>query len=163
MSVEQRVILEKFNRSLKICEIHIERMNHAISGLTNVFPLSVDSFPKISPDDIQAIDQFLYRFIKLQDELGNKTFRLLLLNLQEDIEGKPFLEILSKLEQLRVIENEDVWITLREIRNEIAHEYPEMVMDNILGLNNLFKHVPDIIIIYNQVVALAKKYKLLID
>jgi len=163
MSNDQQIILEKLNRSLKVCELHIKRMNHAISGLTSIFPLSTESFGQLSQDDIQVIDQFLYRFIKLQDELGNKTFRLLLLCLQEDVENKPFLEILSRLEQLGIIENEDIWISLREIRNEITHEYPEMVMQNILGLNNLYAHVQDILTIYQKLLDMAQQYKLLLN
>jgi len=162
MNQQQKIIVEKLNRSLKVCVMHIQRMNHAISCIEHLFPLSVEASSKLSQEDIQALDQFLYRFIKLQDELGGKTFRLLLLSLQEDIEGKPFLEILSRMEQLGILENEETWITLRELRNELTHEYPEMQMDNILGLNSLFLHIQDIINIYKLIDELARKYNLLI-
>jgi len=162
MSNTDRIIIEKLARSLKACELHISRMHYAISGFDTIFPLSFDVFTKFSLDDIQAIDQFIYRFIKLQDELGEKTFKFLLLALKEDVEGKPFLEILARLEQLGILSNEDIWLTFRELRNELAHEYPEMIMDNIQGLNNLYAHLPDIIAIYKRISEMVVKYNLVI-
>jgi len=161
MNPGEKIILEKFVRSLKACELHISRLNYAISGIETIFPITEDSFNNLNELEIQAIDQFLFRFTKLQDELGGKTFKFLLLALKEDIEGKPFLEILARLEQLRILRNEDTWMTFRELRNELAHEYPEMMMDNILGLNSLYTHIPEMINIYERIRELAQKYKLI--
>jgi len=45
--------------------------------------------------------------------------------LQEETEGLAFLDILHKLEKLDLIESVIQWQTLREIRNEIAHQYDD--------------------------------------
>lgn len=44
------------------------------------------------------------------------------------------LDVLNRLEKLRIIDYVETWDKLREIRNAIAHEYPEDVqirIDNI--------------------------------
>jgi hypothetical protein len=38
-------------------------------------------------------------------------------NIKEDIEKKPFRDVLNRLEKLEIIENADVWIELRKGRN----------------------------------------------
>jgi len=75
---------------------------------------------------IGNIDQLIFRFTKLQDELGNNTFRFLLEYLQEDISDKPFRDILNVLQRLKIIESSDAWLSLRELRNDLTHDYPEL-------------------------------------
>ncbi|KOH46135.1 hypothetical protein [Sunxiuqinia dokdonensis] len=69
--------------------------------------------------------------------MGNRLFPSLLENLGEDLEGKPFIDILTRLEQLRLIENHKDWLKLRETRNMVIHEYPFNSNEIIAGLNLL--------------------------
>ena len=84
----------------------------------------------------------IFRFTKLQDELGNNTFRFLLEYLQEDITGKPFRDILNILERLKIIESADTWLSLRELRNDLTHDYPELIHETIDKLNHLYRQLP---------------------
>jgi len=63
------------------------------------------------------------RFGKLQDIIGSKIFPLILNLLEED--AVAFIDKLNKLEKLGYIEDANWWIELREIRNKIAHYYPD--------------------------------------
>jgi uncharacterized protein YutE (UPF0331/DUF86 family) len=45
--------------------------------------------------------------------------------LEEDISGKSFIDILNKLEKLGFLESAEKWKQIREIRNAIAHDYPD--------------------------------------
>ncbi len=74
--------------------------------------------------------------------MGNQTFRFLLEYLQEDISGKPFRDILNLLERLQIIDSADVWLSLRELRNDLTHEYPMMVEETVNKLNHLFNQFP---------------------
>jgi hypothetical protein len=56
--------------------------------------------------------------------MGSRLFKQLLELLEEDISGLPFLDILHKMEKLRLIDNAKEWIILRQTRNTISHEYP---------------------------------------
>jgi len=73
----------------------------------------------------RIISSFLFNFLKIQDMLGAKFFKELLYELRE-IEEKhlPMLDILYKLERLKIIEDIEEWDEIREVRNFITHEYP---------------------------------------
>jgi hypothetical protein len=51
-------------------------------------------------------------------------------------------EILSLLERLGVIENTDERINLRELRNNLAHEYSMFEGESISNLNYLYEQLP---------------------
>ena len=55
---------------------------------------------------------------------------------------KPFRDILNRLEQLKIIDSSDTWLALRELRNDLAHEYPVMPEETIDKLNHLFAQLP---------------------
>ncbi len=68
----------------------------------------------LGEDDIEHIDQFLFRFSKLQDAIGQRFFKTILMFLQEDVQGIPFIDILNKLEKLKLIQSCEQWHRLRE-------------------------------------------------
>jgi hypothetical protein len=72
----------------------------------------------------RLVNSFLYTYTKLQDNIGAKLFKEVLYELKE-IENKhlPMLDILHKLEELNILYDIQNWEILREIRNELTHEY----------------------------------------
>jgi hypothetical protein len=65
-------------------------------------------------------------------------FRLILIGLGEDVENVPFIDLLNKLEKLQLIKSKEQWLTLRELRNQISHEYPYNTEELVNGLNELY-------------------------
>ena len=102
----------------------------------------------------------IYRFSKLQDEIGSSTFKFLLIGLGEDIEGKAFKDMLNRLESLKIIPSVDEWMRLREIRNMMAHEYPTFVQETIEKLNLFYNSIPALEEVYMNIVGTIKKYSL---
>ena len=139
---KDQLILERLNSSLQKCSMHLNRLHYASSQVYKLFPLTSATYFTLSEATIGNIDQLIYRFTKLQDEIGNNSFRLLLEYLQEDIADKPFRDILNILERLNIIESVDTWLSLRELRNDLAHEYPELIDDTIDKLNHLYRQLP---------------------
>ena len=129
---------EKLTSSIQKCKIHLARIEYSSSQVKDLFPLTEEMYSGISEAIIGNIDQLVFRFTKLQDELGNYTFRYLLEYLKEDIADKPFRDILNILERLRIIDSVDSWLILRELRNDLAHEYPMMIDETIEKLNFLY-------------------------
>ncbi len=77
----------------------------------------------------------MFNITKLQDNIGAKFFKELLLEFREiDSFAVPMIDILTKLEQLEIIDNIEEWDTLREIRNSLTHDY---AMDYDSRLENL--------------------------
>jgi len=117
---------------------HLKRINEAFSELEKLytFPLDNQNYLKIV-SNLQSLafsDQIIYRFSKLQDIMGAKLFKSILLYQGENI-NKPFLDILNQLEKMEIISVDD-WFEIRDLRNEIAHEYEEsdMIALNILNM-----------------------------
>jgi len=149
MTTNEKVNLDRLTTSLQKCRIHLQRLHYAISQTEKLFPLDREIYQNLNDAQIGNIDQLVFRFTKLQDELGTNTFRYVLVYLQEDIIDKPFRDILNRLERLKIIDSSDIWLTLRELRNDLAHEYPMMVEETIDKLNHLFVQlaVPENILI----------------
>lgn len=139
---KEQLILERLNSSLQKCSTHLNRLHYASSQVYGLFPLTHEIYLTFSEAIIGNIDQLIFRFTKLQDELGNNTFRLLLEYLQEDIADKPFRDILNILERLNIIESADTWLSLRELQNDLTHEYPELIDETIDKLNHLYLQLP---------------------
>jgi hypothetical protein len=139
---KEQLIRERLNSSLQKCSMHLNRLHYASSQVYGLFPLTSAIYFTFSEATIGNIDQLIFRFTKLQDELGNITFRLLLEYFQEDIADKPFRDILNILERLNIIESADTWLSLRELRNDLTHEYPELIDETIDKLNHLYRQLP---------------------
>ena len=115
---------DKLTETLAICDLHFQRMMFAYNSINKYFPLTEFNFSQISPIELALFDQLIYRFSKLQDSMGTRLFKQVLEALEEDISGLPFIDILYKMEKLNLLENAEDWISLRQTRNIISHEYP---------------------------------------
>ena len=56
--------------------------------------------------------------------MGARLFKQLLQLLEEDISNLAFIDILYKLEKLKLLESAKDWVMLRQTRNLVSHEYP---------------------------------------
>ena len=139
---------DTFKQKLYECNKHIEKINDAKGYLKDIMPLSIEKYQTLSKIESSFIDQLIFRFSKLQDSIGESIFRGILILSQENVKKMTFLDILNRLEELEIIDK-NRWLKLREIRNEIAHEYSfnqKEVIDNI----NL---------VYNEINTLKNIYK----
>lgn len=75
-------------------------------------------------DCVRLVDQVLFRFIKLQDAVGERLVPATLAALNEPYEDWPMRDRLNRLEKLGYLEV-DPWLAWREVRNRLAHEYPD--------------------------------------
>ena len=69
--------------------------------------------------------------------MGAKLFKSLLLYEGENID-KPFLDILNRLEKMGIIDV-DEWFEIRDLRNEISHEYDNNEESVIEILNMIYE------------------------
>ena len=83
--------------------------------------------PEVVESDAQRLrllDQILFRFLKLQDAVGERLIPATLEVLAEPIETMAMRDRLTRLEKLGFLEA-DTWLTWRALRNRITHEYPD--------------------------------------
>lgn len=142
---------DRLNESIQLCNIHNERMLFAWGKVESIFPLTTEKYDSLQPEMLSFFDQLIFRFSKLQDSMGGKLFPALLENLGEEVRGKPFIDILSRLEELELLESTNSWLILRETRNIVTHEYPFITDEIVEGLNLLGKHQKQLGAIWQQI------------
>ena len=140
--VYKQKVIDNLTESYK----HLLRLENAFEALKKnyFFPISTDNF-KIILENIEHLaysDQIIYRFSKLQDCMGAKLFKSVLLYQGENV-NKPFLDILNQLEAIDII-NVDEWFEIRDLRNEIAHDYEDNDEIAINILNTIYKLKSDL-------------------
>jgi hypothetical protein len=134
---------------------HLTRLIWAYKKIVLFMPLNVNSYTNLTENEISYLDQFLYRFSKLQDSMGEKLFITVLILLDENIKNKAFIDILNRLEQLGLLIAND-WRELRKIRNSIAHEYSLNQLELINNLNNIFTKTVILYQIYKNIYEFSK-------
>ncbi len=134
----ESVLNEKLLQTFQLCDLHIRRMRYSSSKIEPFLPLNRDNYYSLDDDTIGFLDQFIFRFSKLQDLIGARLFPLILEYLAEPVVDKAFIDILNRLEKIGILHSAQNWIELRKIRNEITHEYPTSLNERIAGINILF-------------------------
>ena len=157
MTNRKQELMERLSREFDICDRHIQRIDEALEAMHTDIPMSVDSYTNLDENQIRCMDQFIFRFSKLQDAMGAKIFRYVLEYLDEDVSALPMRDILNLLERYHFIDSADEWGYIRELRNEIAHDYPLMENDIVSVLNELRSKVSILKSIYKRMKATVRK------
>lgn len=150
MISRKKEITERLRREFEVCDKHILRINEALGELQVALPMTVDSYAQLAAGQVRCLDQFIFRFSKLQDAMGAKIFRYLLEYLDEDVSALPMRDILNRMERYLFIPSADEWNYIRELRNEISHDYPLLEMDSVAILNELLSKVSVMLTIYEK-------------
>jgi len=82
-----------------------------------------ENFNKLEIQDKAVFDAYLKRFASIQDFLGAKIFPMIL-ELSGISYGK-MTEVLYAVEREEIIDSLEHWIELREVRNDLEHDYPD--------------------------------------
>ena len=133
-----KLVQEKILSAIGECEAHIQRMEGADARLKPHIPFTVQSLPTMGDDQVATLDQFIYRFTKLQDALGTRLFPAMATLVIGDDERRPFLDTLNRLEKANVLTSVETWQSLRVLRNTLAHDYPDGLEQCVEALNLLF-------------------------
>jgi uncharacterized protein YutE (UPF0331/DUF86 family) len=108
----------------------LSQLDEHLAALDNASLALVYSFDKCSDigekeeydlEEQESFEALTSRFARTSDILTQKVFKTLFILLQENI--KTIIDAANFLEKLEVIEEADDLLNIREIRNQIAHEY----------------------------------------
>ena len=122
-----------------------------VKKMSAIFPLNKEKYINLTDEEVEPIDQFLFRFAKLQDTIGQKLFKIILIFLDEDIDGKPFIDILNLMEKLHLLESAKEWKELRDDRNELSHNYEDEPEEMSETINKLYDKKEILINIYQRI------------
>ncbi len=136
---------------------HLTRLETAFTELEKYYPFPIvkSHFDTLTKNNqlLAYSDQCIYRFSKLQDCMGAKLFKSVLMYQGENT-NKPFLDILNQLERVDILDV-DEWFEIRDIRNEIAHDYDGNDTSALNLLNAIYrlkKELKDILDAINSMV-----------
>ena len=110
--------------SLALCLGHADALQDALQDI-QVRAMGVDDYTNLNKQDRRLLDQFAYRYTRLQDDMGAKLMPAVLKALGEDVALMSALDRFARLEQLGWLASADDWQTLRQIRNQFTHDYPD--------------------------------------
>ena len=107
-----------------VCQGHADALQDALQDM-QLRALSADEYSVLSKADRRLLDQFAYRYTRLQDDMGARLVPAVLKALGEDVAPMSALDRFGRLEQLGWLPSADEWMALRQVRNQFAHDYPD--------------------------------------
>jgi hypothetical protein len=125
-------------QKIEVCDLHLLRMNQALEHIKHLYPFSREIFPIKKYEDLTSLEMFISRFSKLQDYMGEYLFPAYLKFLDENLSLLSMIDRLNKLEKYGILETVEKWKYLRDLRNNLAHEYPNSFEMIVLTLNEVF-------------------------
>lgn len=94
------------------------------------------------PEELESFESFTGRFARMSDILIQKIFRLVD-ELDLDSQGT-VRDRINRAEKKELIDSSDVFVEIRMVRNDIAHEYlPEAIHDMFGKVLTLTPHLLD--------------------
>ena len=117
--------------SLETSYLHL---NRADDNYQEMLGIAIDASLYEDKEKIKTIDAFIFRFIKLQDFMGDKLFKTLLKSVGEYKDNMALIDCLDKLEKLEIIKTADQWMNYRLVRNKLTHEYSTNQQEMLAGI-----------------------------
>lgn len=132
----------------KECQ-HLSTTDQRLFG--SPFTLEQVTMLETDPDLAERVEAFVGRFGRLQDTVGDKLLPLLLIALGERTSAA--IDNLDRAEQLGLLQSTDEWMVMRNLRNQMVHEYVEdpVVLASALKSGHMF--VPALIAAANKMIA----------
>jgi hypothetical protein len=145
------------NDILAKIDLHKKRAKAALNEIKAWSHLDSEIFENF--EKIKTIDTFIYRFIKLQDMMGEKLFKIFLDEIGEYKDSMSLLDMLDKLEKFEIIDDSIKWMEYRKLRNKLTHEYPNNEQDIIEGIVLAIEVFREIEIILENIVQYRNKVR----
>ena len=141
-------VAEKRRRLIAQLEEHLANLDKSISGLVYSFDKCVAIGGKAEYDleEQESFEALTSRFARTSDILTQKVFKSLFILLQENV--KTAIDAANCLEKLEIIENAEDLLNVRELRNQIAHEYVESNLKDLFS--DVLRYVPELKKIVNN-------------
>lgn len=146
------------NDIIEKVELHKSRAKYALLEIKTWSEFSSEVFDDF--EKIKTIDTFIYRFIKLQDMMGDKLFKVFLDELGEYKDTMSLLDVLDKLEKFEIIDDAHSWMEYRNLRNKLTHEYPNNEQDIVDGIYLAIESFEKIEIVFDAIIQYKNKRNL---
>ena len=91
-------------------------------------------------EELESFDSLTSKFNRASDIFTQKVLRTTWMLLHEPF--VPFIDMVNQAEKMQIIDSADEIIEIRDLRNQIAHEYiPEAILDLVPEVIELTDHL----------------------
>lgn len=132
-----------------LCLGHVDALQDALKDMSQR-ALTLTDYAQLSKPDRRLLDQFAYRYTRLQDDMGARLMPAILKALGEDVAAMPALDRFARLEQLGWLPDAEGWNTLRQIRNQFSHDYPDSPVQRFERLQTAIHAAEQLLSIMNH-------------
>lgn len=128
---------------------HLTTTDQRLFG--SLFTIEQAALLEEDPDLAERVEAFVGRFGHLQDTVGDKLLPLLLAVLGEN--PSAVIDNLDRAERLGLLKSADEWMIMRNLRNQMVHEYVEDPVVFISALQTGHAFVPALVAAANAMIA----------
>lgn len=127
-----------------LCRVVKKEVNHLTKTVEKLFKtdFSIERAKTLDVDDelSERLEAFTSRFARLQDTLGDKLIPNLLDALNE--KKRTQIDNLDMAERLGWLPYAEDWQVIRQLRNQMVHEYIEDLNILVSAINSAYHFVP---------------------
>ena len=134
----------------------LEKLQDAKKWLMRSYDICkvIDTNKDLTEEEFDAFETLTSRFSRTSDMILQKLFRNI--DKLEIEEGGTLLDALNRAEKRRIIESVDKFREIRELRNEIAHEY---ALDDLTQLfRSVVNYTPELFQIIQNISNYCQRY-----
>lgn len=142
--------LERLKFLIRVVKKEINHLNYSANKVFNK-PFTIERAKQLASDQEQAeqIEAFTSRFSRLQDTIGDKLLPAWLEILNE--KTNVAIDNLDKAEKIGVLPSVELWLELRQLRNQMIHEYIEDLTLLVDALQAANKHLGFIVTVADSI------------
>jgi hypothetical protein len=134
-----------------------KRLSWSLKRVENLMPLDAQKMEGLSDEDEEKLDAFLLRFDSLTAMVQDHITRGILLSAEENLADRSRRDQRLLMEKLGALKPELDFGTLAELRNRIAHLYPDDAAKQAEILNEVFTRSKDLVDGYNSALTYADR------
>lgn len=142
ISEKRKLLLLQLDEHLKALDKSLETLDYSYEKCSRIG--EKDHYDLEEQESYEALTS---RFARTSDILTQKILKTLYILMQEDI--RSIIDGANFLEKLEVIESADDLLNIRELRNQIAHEYVDQDLPTLFS--DILHHVPMLRVIITNV------------
>lgn len=112
------------------------------------------SFDLWSPDQLETLAAFKARFAEMQDHLAS-AMKLIAAIEEEPTEA--FSYVLNSMVKLGLLQSDDEWRDIRNLRNAAVHDYSASEQDKALHYHGLLQHTDFLLQVHSDIKGFAAR------
>ena len=126
---------EKADLLVQQLHLNLVKMKQALALLDYSYKKcsKISDFDRMTPEELESFEAFCARFARAADILIQKVFSTIFLLLKEPQQS--VIDKIHRAEKLEIVASAEILLEIRDVRNEISHEYADT------SLFELFKDV----------------------